>query len=117
SGYDVDPGCHRPKTPAGFLELPPCPPASRRRPASEASAVPPFQCCRICGSADGEKASRPPSSGRTVSHGQDTTVTVKRSTINGTRHVHYTRTSEPNRFAASGSLSLAHRRAPRCEAV
>src|ERR1019366_9045079 len=48
--------CHHPETQVGFLELPPCPPASRRRPASEASAVPPLQCCRTCGSAGGQKA-------------------------------------------------------------
>jgi hypothetical protein len=81
SGCYVDPSCRHPKPQAGFLELPPCPPASRRRPTSEASGVPRFQCCRICGSVRGEKASRSPCSGRIVSHGQYTTVAVKRNTV------------------------------------
>ena len=79
----MDPSGHHQETQAGFPELPPCPPVSRRRPASEVSSAPPLQCCRICGSAGVEKAARSPCSGRIVSHGQYITVTVKRRTIDG----------------------------------
>src|ERR1039458_4869671 len=59
-----------------------------RRPGSAASYAPPFQCCRIGGSAGGEKAPRSPWSGRIVSHGKYTTVTVKRNTISGHVDIH-----------------------------
>ena len=78
----VAPSSRRPKTQAGCPELPPCPPVSRRRPASEAFAVPLSQCCRTGGSAAVQKAARSPCSRRIVSHGQYITKTVKRSTIN-----------------------------------